>query len=448
LRLARSGKENSSGDVLARQQCRRILRERQGANMTPHENEIYIRPTLHIHPNLAAAKEFSDTHGAYYFWSDKKSVGIPDAALGKRNLIIGDPGAGKTLLLTKIQEHLNSIGLSTCVISLKDKDLSDSLSRFLDATGGQSKVLLLDGLDEVQGNLFPPVLQKIKEISDAQPEISVFLSSRSIFAYRYAAMFSDYRIITVSPFTQNQVTDYLVEAGNSRNEVDAFLQRFVSSNQSPLVIQIPRYLFLLSQFLKENGIRSVERLSRNQLFEHFIYSNLDLEDEKFNRNRRSLTKRFLEKMALTMVVYQSNTITHDDFMTILDDLPSDIKIATFAQVELQDFFDTSLLKDNHDSLEFDNVEFQEYLAAKEITRCPDPKFTALLSSRRAHPQRTAPKLVRSGIRGDRVVDEAFLNFLGRMQRIRQRGLLERGTGRRDGSSHALWCCRRRISNTR
>jgi hypothetical protein len=70
--------------------------------MMPAENHIYIRPTLHIHPNLAAAKEFSDTYGAYHFWSDKKSVGIPNAALGKRNLIIGEPGMAKTLLLTKI----------------------------------------------------------------------------------------------------------------------------------------------------------------------------------------------------------------------------------------------------------------------------------------------------------------------------------------------------------
>jgi hypothetical protein len=401
--------------------------------MAPAENEIYIRPTLHIHPNLAAAKEFTDTYGAYYFWSDKKSVSISDAALGKRNLIIGEPGVGKTLLLTKIQEHLNSIGISTCLISLKYKDLAASLSQFLDATEGQPKALLLDGLDEVRGNLFPLVLQKIEEISHAQPGISIFLSSRSIFAYRYAALFSDYRIITVSPFTQSQVTDYLVDAGNPRNEVEAFLERFASSNPSLLVIQIPRYLFLLSQFLKKNEIRSVERLSRNQLFEYFIYSKLDLEDEKFNRNSRSLTKRFLEKMALTMEIYQSNAITHDEFMTVLDDLHSDIKLATFAQVDLQDFFDTSLLKDNHDSLEFDNVEFQEYLAAKEIARFPDPKFTAFSLAveptlNELHPswfnaltflvdmhgQLVESIIEFSGIRGDRVVDEAFLNFLGRI----------------------------------
>jgi hypothetical protein len=126
--------------------------------MTPAENEIYVRPTLHIDPNLSAAKEFSDTYGAYHFWSGKKSAGIPDAALGKRNLIIGEPGVGKTFLLTKIQEHLNSIGFSTCLISLKDQNLSASLSQFLDATGGQSKALRMaqspgDESDESAGSL-------------------------------------------------------------------------------------------------------------------------------------------------------------------------------------------------------------------------------------------------------------------------------------------------------
>ena len=50
----------------------------------------------------------------------------------------------------------------------------------------------------------------------------------------------------------------LLEQSLSASET-AFLERFVSSNQSLLVIQIPRYLFLLSQFLRKNGIRSVVR---------------------------------------------------------------------------------------------------------------------------------------------------------------------------------------------
>jgi predicted ATP-binding protein involved in virulence len=90
---------------------------------------------------------------------ERQKIGrIPDAAQGKRNLIIGEPGVGKTFLLTKIQEHLNSIGFSTCLISLKDQNLSASLSQFLDATGGQSKALRMaqspgDESDESAGSL-------------------------------------------------------------------------------------------------------------------------------------------------------------------------------------------------------------------------------------------------------------------------------------------------------
>ena len=40
--------------------------------MTPPENQIYIRPTLHIRPNLAATKEFTDTYGAHHYSAPRK----------------------------------------------------------------------------------------------------------------------------------------------------------------------------------------------------------------------------------------------------------------------------------------------------------------------------------------------------------------------------------------
>jgi hypothetical protein len=58
--------------------------------MTSPDSQIYIRPTLHIHPNLAAAKEITDTYGTYHFWSDKESVEIRAAAAGKRNLTLNE----------------------------------------------------------------------------------------------------------------------------------------------------------------------------------------------------------------------------------------------------------------------------------------------------------------------------------------------------------------------
>ena len=55
-------------------------------------------------------------------------------------------------------------------------------------------------------------------------------------------------------------------------------------------------------------------------------------------------------------------------MTFFDDVHSDLKTSLLRQVPLEIFFEKTLLKDNLETIEFDNTEFQEYLAAKEITR--------------------------------------------------------------------------------
>ncbi len=105
-----------------------------------------------------------------------------------------------------------------------------------------------------------------------------------------------------------------------------------------------------------------------------------------NTDDGAITKRLLEKLALTMEVYQSTTISKDEFMTFLDELQSDLKLGALAQLSLQKFFDKSLLKDNHESIEFENTEFQEYLAAKEITRFSDPKGDRVYLRRREQSQ--------------------------------------------------------------
>ncbi len=80
-----------------------------------------------------------------------------------------------------------------------------------------------------------------------------------MFANRHAASFSEYRIITISPFTNEEVKKYLVAAGQIAPEIDTFLAQLTSLGQNMLVIQIPRYLFLLSEYLAKNKIASVGR---------------------------------------------------------------------------------------------------------------------------------------------------------------------------------------------
>jgi hypothetical protein len=261
--------------------------------------------------------------------------------------------------------------------------------------------------------------------------LSIYISSRSVFVSRYANAFAEYRFITVSPFTQEQVKRYLIAAGQPDARAEALLHLLSSSNNM-LVIQIPRYLFLLGEFLTKDQ-SDLKSITRNQLFEYFIYSKLDLEAQRANSNKDAITKRLLEKLALTMEAYQTNSILKDEVMTFFDHVESDLKVIALAQIDLQEFFDKSLLKDNHDAVEFDNTEFQEYLAAKEITRFSDPRRAAFTFAvehniNDLHPSwfntltflvDMQPDLLEqlvefSGMRGTKIVDEQFFNFLSRI----------------------------------
>src|SRR5437867_2623453 len=293
---------------------------------------MYIAPITKIYSTFTEAKEFFTEYGGISLFDDENRLKVSDLAQGKRNLIVGEPGIGKTLLLQKIKDCLDQEGSATALISLRQTDATELIDEFLNKGNDGQKVLLLDALDEVRSSLFPSILQKIEQVSKKYPELPIYLSSRWVFISRYATSFPEYRFIIISPFTLGQVRKYLIEAGRSEADVDALLNRVMSFSHRMLVIQIPRYLSYLDGFLKLKGVNAAAQVSRNELFEHFIYSKLELEDKKLNTDKKAITKRVLEKLALTMEIYQSNTISKDELMTFFDDLKSDLKQVALSQI--------------------------------------------------------------------------------------------------------------------
>lgn len=398
----------------------------------------YVTPVTKIHTTFADTKEFFDKFGGVSIFDDEDLLTLDTLVQGKRNLVVGEPGVGKSLLLEKIQEHLKSQGVNARLISLRQPDAVQQIDVFVEEQGETPKVLLLDALDEIKSSSFPTVLQKIEEISAKNPNLQIFISSRWVFVSRYANSFPEYRFITISPFTHKQVRDYLVASGHSERDVDILLTRVMSFSHRMLVVQIPRYLFYLDAYLQEKGIDAASKVSRNELFEHFIYRKLELEEKKLNADKQAITKRVLEKLALTMELYQTNVITKDELMTFFDDLKSDLKRAALSQVGIEVFYEYSLLKvsqENLDKIEFENTEFQEYLAAKEITRFPDPTRAAFAFAVDPNINEIYPtwyntltflvdmqpaileQLIEfSGLRASKfkMMDEAFLTFISRV----------------------------------
>jgi hypothetical protein len=401
---------------------------------------MYINPILRIHLSFNEAKEFYDkSEGIPYFLRDEKKVSIEDVAEGKRNLIVGEPGVGKSELLKEIQKHLESQGVTTVRINLRDSDSIRQIDAFVQTDSTDSRALLLDALDEVPSKLFFDVLKRIENLSKNNPDLPIYLSARWVFISRYAASFASYRFISISPFTLSQVREYLSAEKElyKEQDIDAILN-ILSFRHNLLVIQIPRYLEFLKEYLKTNTITGNTPLSRNELFEYFIDSKLAVEETKPEaEDAATVSRRMLEKLAISLEIYQTNSISKDELMTFFDEVDSDLKLATLSH-PLSIFYNNSLLTVSSEDIgkvAFDNTEFQEYLAAKEITRLPDTAkaafsfaadpsikaiyptwFNALTFLVDMQPQLLEPIIEFSGLRsGDfRVVDEQFLNFIAKL----------------------------------
>jgi hypothetical protein len=397
---------------------------------------IYIPPSASIHSSFADAGGAIDQGGLRLRARDDERFDLPSLAQGRRTLIVGEPGVGKTVMMERLAECLQGVAASR--IPLRKLDALDRINAAVSlAADGSRHALFLDGLDEVPSRLLPETLQKITEVSQMHADMPIFVSGRWVFVKRYAAHFSDFRLATIHPFSIRQVREYLWASGHGKRDIDALLQR-VQFGHRTLILQIPRYLYYLASYIKERGVDAAVKLSRNGLFEHFIYRKLDLEDQKLNADKKALVKRLLEKLALVMEIYQANVITMDELMTFFEELKSDLKLTALSQVELEVFYDCSLLRVSQgefDKMEFENTEFQEYLAAKEISRFADPNrtafgfavdvdaneirptwYNALTFLVDLQPSLLQPIMEFSGLlRAEhKVIDEGFFTFLGRL----------------------------------
>jgi hypothetical protein len=398
----------------------------------------YIIPITEVSSSFREAKEQYNKFGHFVFY-DAKPTPIGSLAQGRRTVVVGEPGIGKTELVKKMENHLKHDGHTTSFIPLSSRTAINEIDKFVGKSSKKTKSLFLDALDEVPRSEFNSVLKKIQEISEKYPKINIYISSRWVFMDKYASSFPTYRFIIIKPFTPGQISEYLEKGGLSEGEVEDLLNRSLRFHGQS-IIQIPRYLFLFEDFVKAKGVTNISNFSRNDLFEHFIYSKLSLESGRNEqiRDLEPVIKRLLEKLALTMEIYQSNNITRDELVTFFDEICSDLKLMVLAQVGIDILLENTVLqtsKYDTGKIEFENVEFQEYLAAKEITRLAEPRkaifefatdpvmkeiYPAWYNTLSFYTDMDTEMLGQlidfSGISGTafKIVDESFINFLGRI----------------------------------
>lgn len=326
---------------------------------------IYIQPEIKLFTSLDHLLPTGEENNDVEFESD--NVQVKDLFNHSRLMVVGEPGYGKSRLLSEMYEQTQyhaqkSIKLDAKLLSGKD------FTREFEWAVDKENTLYIDALDEIKLENFTTTVESILNFASKNDDIHVVISCRRNYLNKYKRLFAghDFKYALLMPFSMQQVSTYLTE--NEITEVDAnTIISTISFKNRKMVIQTPRYLELLLKFVQEKGIGDVAAITRSELFEYFIYKKLELEDNKLNTQKKHIIKRILESIALTMEIYQTNLLTKDDLMTCFDELKSDLKFA-FMQFGIETLYDNTLLKDNIESIEFDNTEFQEYLAAKELVR--------------------------------------------------------------------------------
>jgi len=309
--------------------------------------------------------------------------------------VIGDPGNGKSRLMQEIAKK----GDNTLYVDLKklqeksitsffeDKQIKETPKEDLDnieRTGyfykegfklinSDKLTICLDALDEISEENLSAFRTNICDFFNEYNECSIIISCRTHnLKYLQEILPNDLSVVQIRKFNIQQVQEILKDTIKtiSDQQINSLLKSTTKGSFNPLyfhenILQTPRYLLIAIDLIKNNEIKDYKNLSQFELFELFIKNKLKKEKE-LEAFDLTFAYKFLCLLALIMEIKQVNQITKDEFNTILDDVKSDIKLFVFGKITTDTFFKHTVLKDTDNIVQFENREFQEYLAACEI----------------------------------------------------------------------------------
>lgn len=361
----------------------------------------YIFPILNIFNSFEELKKDVSMYGYFsflYFDTTEKIVRESLNNLDK-TIILSEPGYGKTRLLKEIVQILKEHNKNVMLIDLKQIDLNQDLDSYIkdfavnvkdideieteedldrfdligtkdfELINDNSVAICLDALDEVKRDDRAITIRKLLKFLETFNNVSIFISCRISHFDEYNNSFlkKGFKFVKINSFSRNQVREYLLNQKFKEGEIN-YIFDFFKIKDRELIIQVPRYLKILSLLAEKVGVNNLIKLKKYELFELFIDRKLGLESNIADTKNLEIKKRILEKLALVMEIYQANKISKNDLITFFDDIVSNISISFLSQLKIEDLYTRSLIKEDKNSIEFENTEFQEFLAAKEIIR--------------------------------------------------------------------------------
>ena len=315
--------------------------------------EEYIVPQIIKYQNIDDLLE--NNNKARSLFDTDESLSIDELLQENFVCIVGEPGIGKSRLVEEIKNHSSPKTIYHNTAScFESKSVPDNF-----------EYCVIDALDEVEGNLFFSTLQTIKEYKAEDPDTKVLFTCRKHYVASYAKHFASCTDLIYVELCRLKDEDVMRVIDKCSETTKANVAKSAKLKE---LLTIPRYLTFLLENEKQKG--DISNIS--DLFEIIIGGSIqNAVKARFkdinNDSIKILIQRVLEKVAIIMEISRKDQISKDDLYTILDGVKGNMTQMLVANFDLL-FFESRILKDTNGTLQFENTELQEYLAAKELCR--------------------------------------------------------------------------------
>ena len=288
----------------------------------------------------------------------------------KRVTFLGDAGVGKTTELRRIAWHFSEddVPFYPFMIEL-NKYVNQSIAEFLplewDVVPESKRVIILDGLDEIESKNKNDAIRQIELFAEQYPNTRIVVSCRTNFyesdTEGFSGTLNGFSSYMLLELGQKEIEDYVKKALNKKAED---FHTAISNNQLHDFLQIPFYLIrLVGLFKKNNALPS----HKAEIFEQLLLDRIQLDVEHYRKKKDLKRKKktiiqALQRLALGMEVLGRNYITDDEYNKLIEN-DSLRELIEHCTVWKKDETEATKWK-------FEHNNFQEYLAAELLSTKP------------------------------------------------------------------------------
>lgn len=302
-----------------------------------------------------------------------------------RIVLLSDAGVGKTTELERIAWHFSQDNspFNPFFIPLNkyvDQSISELLPQDWKEIPESQLLIILDGVDEIESKNKNDAIRQIELFSEQYPKSIIIVSCRTNF-YESATKESPGTLSGFSSYVLHDLDNTEINKYQETNlrkpQRVSFIKR-IYDNQLQDLLGIPFYLIRLVELYKTNNDLPKNRA---QIFEQLLISRIKLDVEHFRttielRENRNRIIETLELLALGMETLGRNYITDSEYHKLVPDesLQTLIKHCTvWKRVE-----------GDSATWQFEHNTFQEYLAARLLSRKPFQMIKDFISFRPDH----------------------------------------------------------------